>query len=144
MSLTNPDAVAKLLGSQNYDGATDLQPFIDSADILIQNIPVYASNTNQTIATNQLEIIERWLAAHLYAINNPTAARSSIGTGGVNLGLQGQSTLNLRSTRWGQNAIMLDFTGYLNSIDNRAVARINWLGRRHHHTVDTTPDTDMD
>lgn len=127
MALTNPKAVESILGPENYDGETDLQPFIDSADILIQNISAYAiANLGMSPTNGQLEVIERWLAAHLYSQNNP--AISSIGTGGINTGLQGQSTMNLRNSRWGQTVIMLDFTGYLNSIDNRAIARLVWLG----------------
>lgn len=127
MGYTNPKAVENVLGSQNYDGETDLQQFIDSAYVLVANIPAYAlSNMGITVTTAQLEVIERWLAAHLYCQNNPPP--SSVSTGGINMGLQGQSTLNLRSSRWGQQAVMLDFSGYLNSIDNRAVARLVWLG----------------
>lgn len=124
---TTPLAVQALLGPQNYDGSTDLNQFVVSAHSLCQGINTYASLKKiQPLMAGDLEIVERWLAAHLYCQNNP--ALSSLSTGGISQGFQGQSTLNLNNTRWGQMAIMLDTTGYLNSINNRATASLTWLG----------------
>jgi hypothetical protein len=126
-SYTTPGLVECLLGPQNYDGTTDLTQFVASAHSLCQGINTFAANKGiSVLAGPDLEIVERWLSAHLYCQNNP--ALSSLSTGGISQGFQGQSTLNLDNTRWGQMAIMMDTTGYLNMINNRASASLVWLG----------------
>lgn len=128
MPYTNSTAVATLLGGQNYDGSTDLDQYIDSADVLVSNIPQWATDKNINISDASLEIIERWLACHYYACMNQQAANQSVATGGISMSHQGQTTMRIESTRWGQRALELDFTGYLSMINRRAIATMNWLG----------------
>lgn len=133
MPYTNSGAVQALLGPRDYDGATDLQQYIDSADILIANIPSYAASRGFSVNSSQLEIIERWLAAHMFKMNTPQF--QSISTGGVSVQNTGASGLHLTSSRYGQMAMMLDYSGYLSSINNRALATANWLGTKHNCPV---------
>src|SRR5574337_1398438 len=124
---TNTANVAAILGPQNYDGTTDLQQYIDTADSLVVNIVPFAlAKGLPTISVAGLEIVERWLAAHFYCIMNKPI--QTLAAGGMSITRQGQSTMKLSSTSWGQQAIMLDFSGYLNMIDNSGRVYANWLG----------------
>lgn len=126
MSYTTPQAVQALL-ADDYNLTTDLQQFIDSADVVIQRMITCATNKNVTFSGNELEIIERWLSAHMYCVSNPQY--QSEATGGISVSYTGQTTMHFESTRYGQMAINLDFSGCLNAISNRSFAHAYWIGR---------------
>lgn len=125
MAYTNPQAVAGIL-ADDYNLTTDLQQFIDTADIIIQRVKSCAAARRVPLTPIELEMIERWLAAHMYCMSSPQY--QSEATGGISVSYTGQTGLHIESTRFGQMAINLDYSGCLNAISSRSFARANWLG----------------
>ena len=84
----------------------DISPFIETASSLVDDIcvPLLYSDT-------KLELIERWLSAHFYAIRD--ARTKSEGVGSLSQSFEGQSAMGLAHTRYGQQAMMLDIKGGL-------------------------------
>lgn len=125
MAYTTVVAVQAVL-ADDYNLRTDLQQFIDTADIIIQRAKIAAANRGISLSDQELEMIERWLAAHMYCMSNPQY--QSEATGGIAVSYTGQTGLHLESTRYGQMAITLDYSGCLNFISNRYVAKAVHLG----------------
>lgn len=125
MAYTTIPAVKGIL-ADDYNLTTDLQQFIDTADVIIQRVKTCAVQKNITLSVLELEMIERWLACHLYCMSNPQY--QSEATGGISVSYTGQTGLHLESTRFGQMAIILDYSGCLNAISQRSFASANWLG----------------
>lgn len=131
---TTSALVAQVLGD-DYDGSASLIPRIDTANALVDDIVTEASNLEITVSASRLEIIERWLAAHFYAVcDKPLQSKSTERASGV---FAGHTAMGLKYTQYGQQAIILDPTGYLSSIgEERKVARGFWAG-----TTDTNAST---
>jgi hypothetical protein len=123
--------VQGILGS-NYgpleDGTLpDLQQFIDSATVIVDRVATCASNRNKTLTDGELELIERWLSAHLYA--QMDMLYQSRSTGGASGSFQGQTGMSLDSTRYGQTAVNIDYSGCLSAIGKRQATQFMWLGK---------------
>ncbi len=107
---TTSDSVKGLL-LHNYDVINNpsLTPFIATASVLVDRI-----STAGLADTTLLELLERWLAAHYYAVSDPAYKQdqrdSSSGT------YEGQTGYGLMSTRYGQQALALDTTGTLQKL----------------------------
>lgn len=125
MAFTTIANVQPLLGN-NYDGVTDLQQFIDAADVIMLRVQTCANFKGIPLSSVELEMIERWLSAHMYAQYDPLYQSKS--TGQAHGSFQGSSGLSLDSTRYGQTAVALDYSGCLDAIGKRAVASAIWLG----------------
>lgn len=133
---TNPDDVAALLGD-NYDGVTDLSGFIDTASAIVDQVVTMAAEkagggtgnytSRFTLTAAVQELIERWLAAHNYALMDPLYMSKS--TGGASASFQRQAGMGFESTEYGRMAIRLDFSGCLNNIDKQQFASCDWLGK---------------
>lgn len=85
----------------------------------------------------RLELIERWLTAHIYTNRDPRAA--SEGAGSVSASYQSRVDLGFDTSHYGQTAMRLDTAGglaRLNSIMKKGLPRVGvaWLG--------TTPPCD--
>ena len=91
----------------------DLTPFIDTAEMIVGQVCVTDPATKVSIgyADNQLELIERWLAAHFYAILDPRYQSQTFGGAGGTT--QGQTAMNFAGTTYGQQAMLLDTNGGL-------------------------------
>lgn len=98
----------KLLVETDDTVSTDLAPFIEAANSLVTKFCDDGLGTNSEA---QLELIERWLAAHFYKIRD--AAVSNESAGGVGAGFQYKIDYGLALTHWGQQAMAFDFTGNL-------------------------------
>jgi hypothetical protein len=117
-----------------------LDAFISTASEIVTTVCLPSQITNPLIYTNErLELIERWLSAHCYAINRRRSAQEQVaGAAGQTLDPV-PTKLHLNSTHYGQMAIALDTDGnlaaYSNALDevrvNLPIAgpRIVWLGR---------------
>jgi hypothetical protein len=85
-----------------------------------------------------LELIERWLSAHLYTIKE--MRRESEKAGSVSAKKQSKVDLGLQSSHYGQQAMLLDYNGHLAVLNKNmkegktAVYDIAWVG--------TDPDED--
>lgn len=127
MSRTTPTLVQGIIQTEP---GVDLTPFIDTATELTTDV-CGASNYTDV----RLELIERWLSAHFYAIFDSQLTMARAGTAAV--GFQYKISYGLKNTMWGQQAMILDTDGNLAAYDNTAQTKrkinidISWLGHRH-------------
>lgn len=138
MSRTNANAVKNLLraGSTNsdYDGTTDLGQFIDTANVIVTRVNTCASDKDITLSSTELELIERWLAAHYYVMSDQV--RESKRTGDAESKYQGKTGKNLEASKYGQTAMDLDPSGCLASLNNRKIASMFWAGKTPTEALD--------
>lgn len=128
MARTNAAAVLGVLGV-NYDTVNNpsLAPFIDSAAIVLTRVATCATAKGKTLTAAELELIERWLAAHLYQqMDEGYASRATSSASGS---FKGQTGMRLESTMYGQTAMTLDASGCLENLGKRQTAGAFWLGR---------------
>ncbi len=133
MARTNSNSVIAILrpGSQggDYDdkNSPSLEPFIDTASVVVDDLVTYAAENNKTLIPSKLELIERWLAAHFYCqsdktyMSKVTAQASAI--------FAGKTGMHLESTLYGQTAQMLDNTGLLTALSKQSRAIAGWMGK---------------
>lgn len=125
MSVRTTERAVKAILGGHYDGTSGLQPFIDTASSLVDDIAA----ADSSISSTRLELIERWLAAHYYEHADPiTASRS---TGRASGQFQGRTDMGFDSTKYGQEAKRLDTSGLLVKLDQplRPKASCAWLGK---------------
>ena len=123
MIRTNPTLVSEII---EVDPRINLDPFILSASVLVDEIE---QNPKSNLTPERLELIERWLAAHFYAMRDPRAETEKAGSVGVTY--QSKVDLNLSLSHYGQMAIVLDTTGTLRLLSEagRVQRGAFWLGR---------------
>jgi hypothetical protein len=106
---------------------TDLSPFIAAASSLVTEKCVGVGYDDDRLA-----LIETWLAAHFVAIRDPRLSSQSVGGAGGSY--QGQTTMMLSATTYGQQAMLLDTAGALSVLNENTtrgrspVVGITWLG----------------
>jgi hypothetical protein len=106
---TTAQEVSELLGE---DVATVQDVFLLSANEMVTELCVPMGYTDV-----RLELIERYLAAHFYTVENTRADMEGI-AGGPSEHLQGKTEEGLRSSLYGQAAMRLDTKGALAVMDN--------------------------
>jgi len=113
--------------------SSDLAPFIEVANNLVTQV---CTDSDYSDAT--LELIERWLSAHFYAIRD--LRRDSEKAGAVSRKFQYKVGLNLQVTVYGQQAMIVDTAGNLLAVSEgkRRTPRINWLGTGDSYGNDDT------
>lgn len=134
MARTTPDAVRGVL-SGNYDCKenTNLAPFIDTASNLVDFVSTCAISKGTSLTSTTLEIIERWLAGHFYAMSDLMYSQKS--TGGASATFQGQTGMGLSSTLYGQQAMIVDTSGCLAERNKEMLdgskkkVQMVWLGK---------------
>jgi len=126
MSLTTKSAVARVI---EVDTDINLTPYIDAASELVTECC-----GNSGYSQTRLEMIETWLAAHLYAVRDPRA--QSEGVSSLNTTYQGRTGMHFESSIYGQHALLLDTKGGLaalqEQIKNGLTLRaptLGWLGK---------------
>jgi hypothetical protein len=72
MARTTSSAVLAIL-LRDYDSVNNpsLEPFIEAASSLMDDVAACAVAADATLSSTKLELMERWLAAHFYTKNNP-------------------------------------------------------------------------
>lgn len=141
MSRTSSGDVEAILGG-HYGGSTDLDAFILTAASLVGKCS--AADTGGVHSASDLELIERWLAAHFYAHSDQLTQTRS--TGKASATFQGQTAMVFNSTQYGQTALALDTTGYLAKLQQQAMTGPKkaggvWLGTRmKNDNSETTAD----
>jgi len=123
------EAAVKLVLGGNYDSAAapSLVPFIDVATDVVDAVSAYATAEGSALSGTRLELIERWLTAHYYQISDP--GYSSRSTGGTSGTFHGQTGKGYDATMYGQQAKLLDTSGYLAGLDaGQPSADCEWLG----------------
>jgi hypothetical protein len=135
MPRTSEAAVKKiLLIDYDSDAATDLSPFIDTASAVVDRVEACAIAKGKALSATELELIERWLSAHFYGQSDqPYTSRSTAGASGQ---FQGRTDMGFDSTKYGQSAIRIDYSGCLLNIDKRQRARVIWLGKNPSSQID--------
>ncbi len=91
---------------------TDITPL--TAFITAANLIVTANLADKELGVDLLKEIERWLAAHLIAIRDPRAANEKINNSSVTY--QGKTDMGLNHTSYGQQVLILDYTGTMASV----------------------------
>lgn len=136
MARTTPEAVKTVLMA-DYGPLPDgtlpeeaIVAAIEEANILTTRLRLLAIQYKEiTLATGSdtLEMVERLLAAHVYAMSDQPYASKS--TGGASATFQGQTGLGLKGTKYGQRAMLVDYTRVLAALDEGKIATTSWLGK---------------
>lgn len=115
MARTTEDRVALLI---QYDRAfiTDIQPFIDDASLIIDHVVAIAPLP--TVAS--LEVVERYLAAHLVMITSGQVSMEKVRSIQVQYGTLLDKGFAI--THWGTTAMMLDTSGRLSAFNTRLMS----------------------
>lgn len=130
MTVRSSAADVQELLKEHYTSGDDL-----TSRIVIANRLVTKICTSDSYDETDLELIERYLAAHLYGIDvrQHASERADV----VQRQFSGQHGLGLDFTQWGQMAKRLAWDGELTALDSGTTIRtigIDWLG--------STPDDD--
>lgn len=121
MPRTSELSVAEIL-LEDLSSGDSLVAFIDTASALVTEVCA-----PQGYSDTILELIERWLAAHFYCIAKPQVVSEKVGQGENTF--QQKVDLNLNQTRYGQQALILDYKGSLSEISEGKIrAGLFWLG----------------
>lgn len=126
---TTAEAVQKIIEIDSTINAGDISPFIEAANALITEICAPLGYD-----APRLELLERWLSAHFYAIRDPRVAQESAGP--VSASYQHQVGLGLNATAYGQQVMRLDTKGGLASLEvssaqgKRRIIGVSWIGGR--------------
>ena len=113
MARTTIAAVQKII---SYDAVLipDIQPFIDDANVMVTNI----IGTAASEAT--LEMVERYLAAHLIGISDPRIQSEQVRT--IQASYQVKLSDGLGITHYGSMAMQLDTSGKLSRWNKAVIA----------------------
>lgn len=135
---TDDEAVEAIIEVEEDDVLT---PFIEAASFLVDRLLVDATDSSGNIVhdSTSLELVERWLAAHFYAVRKPRA--SSERAGPVGETLMHKVDLNLSVTMYGQQAMLIDVSGELAAWNadvtqgKTKTATSVWLGKDPNNTL---------
>ncbi len=111
----------------------DLTPFIAFANELVTDV-CGASGYSDGYIGSKMELIERWLAAHFYTDFDNQLTMAKAGT--VTVGYQHKIDYGLKSSVYGQHAMIMDTDGNLAALNNtmqtkrKITVGVQWLG--HH------------
>ncbi len=125
---TTLTVVTDILGNLYVSGASpSVQPFIDTATLLVDRVIVCATGKGVTITDAEAERIEAYLAAHFFGhAQQFFTSKSTVSASGS---FQGQTAMRLDASQYGQTAQMLDPSGCLTAITNKSRAGMTWLGK---------------
>jgi hypothetical protein len=117
MAYTTEAEVETILASE-YDAtvAPSLVPFIDAAAQLVEEICVPVGYTEA-----RLEMIERYLAAHFYAITKPRLQTENIDS--LQNTIQSKVDLGLNLSHYGSQAMVLDTSGGLARLNAQSTSK---------------------
>ena len=112
----------------DYNGTSSLQPFIDTATLVVDRANELAAEEDVVLSAALLEMMERWLAAHFYCCSDkPYESRAVKGSSAK---FAGKTAMYFEATLYGQMAMRLDTSGSLQSIggaEQRILTAV-WLG----------------
>ena len=94
------------------DESIEVLQFITYASLIVDRIASQVeADTNLSATASDLEMIEAYLAAHLYALRDHQYIQKQVGKSSGRF--QGVTGMGLDLTYWGQMAKVADPTGYL-------------------------------
>ena len=128
---TTSDLVKGLLlddFGNKLDGVSpDLTPYIATASTIVDRVMTCAINKGLALSNGELELIERWLSAHFYQQADPGyQSRNTLSASGQ---FTGKTEMGFESTRYGQQALLLDYSNCLRNIQKQQRAGMVWLGK---------------
>jgi hypothetical protein len=91
---------------------SDTTPFIEAASVLVDN-----HLTGKGLSDATLLQIEKWWAAHLFAVSDPRSEETK--TGKSEDKFQGKTGMGLNATLYGQQVLLFDTTGTLANVGKR-------------------------
>lgn len=103
---------AQVAGIIELDANVSVTPFIETAAELVTE-----HCTDSNYSSTKLELIERYLSAHFYAVR--VGVVRSEKAGDVSQDVFGKVDLYLAQTKYGQQAILLDSKGNLAALNKR-------------------------
>jgi hypothetical protein len=114
---------------RDYTHGDALDPFIEVAGMLVDDVVACAAEDEITLSDAKLELLERWLAAHAYKQSDRGYSEKQ--TGRARAKYEGKTGMYLTSTRYGQIAISLDTSGCLAAIAEGGGTSAGgfWLGK---------------
>lgn len=133
MARTTSTAVIAVLlddyGPRGDGTLPDLTAFVETASAVVDDVEDCAAARDRTLGSTRLELIERWLAAHFYAVSDQPYRSKS--TADASATFQGDTAMYFEATKYGQTAMRLDPSGCLAAIGGAAPARARafWLGK---------------
>jgi hypothetical protein len=114
-------------GIIDIDVDIPLDPFIEAASHLVTKL--CAPHVSDAA---ELELVERWLAAHIFTVRSPRRVQE--GVEGITETFQSKVDLGLDTSHYGQHAKFLDSSGQLALWDEKikkgqtSRAQLAWLG----------------
>ena len=116
-------------GIVDVQAGFDLTPMIAVANQLTTQFCTYGPGTSSArippytdgFVGSQMELIERWLAAHCYKVYDNALANARAGS--VAVGYQFKIDMGLLQTQYGATAMLLDIGGNLSRWSNSLSAR---------------------
>lgn len=111
---TDASTVKEIFETELTD-STGLNIWIGMASSLVDDINQAANDAGNTLSDSRLMDLETLLSAHFASAQDPRIAEGDRETGSVTY--QGETGLNLSSTKYGQNAMLLDPTGTLAALN---------------------------
>lgn len=122
---TTPGAVRAI--GESFPSSANLDPYIDTASKLVDKVA--QCDTDGEMDDQHLELLERWLAAHFYAVTRrPAKLSRKIGAASTTYH-RGMLGKGYESSPYGQQALALDVTGCLRKL-GRQKAGATWVGSR--------------
>lgn len=119
MPRTTAEAVGGEEGIIEVDDSISLEPFIEAANELVTEICAAVMQDDGVTpfhSNSRLELIERWLSAHFYAVRDPRAHVEQVGL--IRSHFESKVEYGLKNTRYGQQALRFDTSGALAAFDN--------------------------
>jgi len=109
------DLLVKSIIDTDEEGIPDLTPFIDSAHELVVELCLTWGYSDK-----RLELIERWLAAFFYALDDPRTTKEH--TGPLHDEFETKVDLGFNLNKYGQAAMRLDTAGALAALNGAIIA----------------------
>jgi len=129
MPRTTQDRVKQVLRAgevdADYDGSTDLTPYIEMAGLLVDNGTPFALDKGMPWSAAQKEMLERVAAAHYYTMADPIYKSAS--TAGASAQFAGNPERG--GERYKDMLIGLDPSGVMHALLDRLTAGVAWLGK---------------
>lgn len=125
MARTTATAVEKVLG-YNYDGESDLSPYIDTAANIVDQAVACATARNIVISSGTAALMEMWLAAHYYLQMDPLYKSKTTG----------RASASFADQDYSKQALQLDGSGCLAGILSGKRASLTWGGKTDAEKLD--------
>lgn len=131
MAARTDAATVKSALLRNYDTVNNpsLTVFINAASRLVDRVETCALSKGITLSTEELTDLETWIAAHFY-MAGPDLGFSAKNTQSAGATFQGKTDMAFKSTFYGQQAILIDYSGCLNAISQGNRVGGFWLGTK--------------